>query len=120
MKIKFRHTVKAHHLIFIYTLIIALHQILEEFLTSREFTSFFFERVLKNTILYTGVGFLIKHNFKFAAIIFILPIIVQPIYFYDLLINEKPIDNLSNKIFELFNFFFSLIIILSIFIKPNK
>lgn len=120
MKIKFKHTVKAHHLIFIYTLIIALYQILEEFITSKEFTIFFFERILKDTFLYTGVGFLIKHNFKFASIVFILPVIIQPIYFYDLLINEKPIDNLSNKIFELFNFFFFLIIILFIFIKPNK
>jgi hypothetical protein len=110
---------KTHHFIFIYASLGAAYQFINHYFISKDLTIQSTEKILLNVILFVGAGFLIKYNFKAASLIFIIPAIIQSIIYYNFWMNPSTINNLSEKILELINYFFNIIIVVFIFRKPN-
>ena len=111
---------KTHQLIFIYVSLGAIYQFIDHIFISKDLTIHSAETILSNAILFIGAGFLIKYDFKLASLIFIIPVIIQSIIYCNFLIKPSPINNLSEKIVELINYFFNIAIVLFIFIKPKN
>lgn len=111
--------IKAHNLIFVYFIFSALIQLLVDFFNN-DLTIDSTSKIMSNTILYIGCGFLIKFNFKFASLIFIIPIIVQTISFYKFGLTPFPMMTLYQKVFDVVNYIFYIIIVFFIFKKSDS
>lgn len=111
--------IKPHSLIFIYTALGLIFQLIEHVFMTKNISLGSIETMLSNCIIFIGVGFLVKYNFKFASIIFILPIIIQSDIYYKFLINPSAIKSLYDETIKCVNFIFSIVIVYYIFKYPS-
>lgn len=109
---------KAHNLIFVYFILRAIIELLVDFF-SNDLTINSTEKILTYTSIYIGCGFLIKFKYKFASLIFLIPIIIQTISFYKFGLTPFPMMTLYQKIFDVINYIFYIIIVFFIFKKSD-
>lgn len=112
--------IKPHSLIFIYVEIGLIFQLIEHGFITKNISSGSIETMVSNCIIFIGIGFLTKYNFKFASIIFIIPIIIQLDIYYKFLINFRAIRNLYDETIKCINFIFSIVIVYYIFQYPSR
>jgi hypothetical protein len=110
---------KAHNLIFIYIVIFVVYGFIDEIFITKNISIRSAEKTLSMAILYTGVGFLIKHNVKLASILFIFQIIGQTLI-YTSNLNDALIMSQTDKIGGIVNYIASIIIVFYVFYEKKN
>lgn len=109
---------KAHNLIFIYIVFFVAYGFIDGIFISKDISYPSAEKILSMAILCTGVGFLIKHNVKFASILFIFQIIGQTLI-YTSNVNDALIMSQMDKIGGIINYIASIIIVFYVFYEKK-